>query len=38
MAFTVASLLTEEDVTLDHPECVTISYPEFYQDFQKIMQ
>ena len=38
MAFTVASLLTEEEVTLDHPECVTISYPEFYQDFQKIMQ
>ena len=38
MAFTVASLLTDEEVTLDHPECVTISYPEFYQDFQKIMQ
>lgn len=38
MAFTVASLLTEEEVTLDHPECVTISYPKFYQDFQKIMQ
>lgn len=38
MAFTVASLLTEEEVTLDHPECVTISYPEFYQDLQKIMQ
>ena len=38
MAFTIASLLTDEEVTLDHPECVTISYPEFYQDFQKIMQ
>lgn len=38
MAFTVASLLTEEEVTLDHPECVTISYPKFYQDFQNIMQ
>ncbi len=38
MSFTVASLLTEEEVTLDHPECVTISYPGFYQDFQKLMQ
>lgn len=38
MAFTVASLLTEEEVTLDHPECVTISYPEFYQDFHQLLQ
>lgn len=38
MAFTVASLLTDEEVTLDHPECVTISYPEFYQDFHQLLQ
>jgi 3-phosphoshikimate 1-carboxyvinyltransferase len=38
MAFTVASLLTDEEVTLDHPECVTISYPEFYQDFDQLLQ
>ena len=36
MAFTVASLLTEEDVTLDHPECVTISYPNFYEDMSSL--
>lgn len=37
MAFTVASLLTTEDVLLDHPECVNISYPTFYSDFHKLM-
>jgi 3-phosphoshikimate 1-carboxyvinyltransferase len=38
MAFTVASVLTDEDVTLDHPECVTISYPNFYDDFHNMTE
>lgn len=38
MAFTVASVLTDEEVTLDHPECVTISYPNFYDDFHNMTE
>ena len=37
MAFTVASFLTDEEVTLDHPECVTISYPKFYEDMKSLL-
>ena len=30
MAFTIAGLISEGATTLDHPECVSISYPNFY--------
>ncbi|MCR4998611.1 MAG: 3-phosphoshikimate 1-carboxyvinyltransferase [Lachnospiraceae bacterium] len=36
MAFTIASLLTDDDVMLDVPHCVTISYPRFYDDLASL--
>lgn len=38
MAFTIASLLCEDENSLDHPDCVTISYPNFYQDINRLLQ
>ena len=34
MAFTIAGLNAEGETTLDNANCVTISYPSFYQDIQ----
>ncbi len=36
MAFTIAGLVSEGDVVLDHPECVSISYPEFYKELDRL--
>ncbi len=36
MAFTIAGLVAESDVVLDHPECASISYPEFYQELERL--
>jgi 3-phosphoshikimate 1-carboxyvinyltransferase len=36
MAFTVAGLIADGDVILDHPECASISYPEFYVELERL--
>lgn len=36
MSFTIASLITSGNVELDHPECVDISYPTFYQTLNSL--
>ena len=38
MAFTIAGLIAEGDVVLDHPECASISYPEFYDVLEGLKQ
>ena len=38
MAFTIAGLVTNGDVVLDHPECVSISFPEFYDVLENLKQ
>jgi len=37
MSFTVASLIADKAVSLKTPDCVKISYPEFYEDLKKLM-
>jgi len=36
MAFTIAGLIAEGGVVLDHPECASISYPEFYDVLESL--
>ena len=38
MSFTIASLMTDEHVELDDPNCVKISYPDFYQALNNLMR
>ncbi len=38
MAFTVAGLITDEEVIIDKPECVSISYPQFWDDILKVVE
>ena len=38
MAFTIAGLACDGAVSLDHPDCVDISYPNFYEQVQSLMQ
>ena len=38
MSFAVASLVAEGTTTMDHPECVDISYPEFYATLAAISE
>ncbi len=38
MAFAVAGLVTDEEVIIDRPECVSISYPQFWDDLFKIVE
>ncbi len=38
MAFTVAGLITEEGIILDHPECASTSFPEFYNSLEGVCQ
>ncbi len=38
MAFTIAGLVADGDVILDHPECASISYPEFYDELERLAQ
>jgi len=36
MAFTIAGLVTNGNVVLDHPECASISFPEFYDVLENL--
>jgi 3-phosphoshikimate 1-carboxyvinyltransferase len=38
MAFTIAGLVSDGDVKLDLPECASISYPEFYDELERLNQ
>jgi len=38
MAFTIAGLVSDGDVILDYPECASISYPEFYDELERLKQ
>jgi len=38
MAFTIAGLVANGDVMLDYPECVSISFPEFYSELERLRQ
>ena len=38
MAFAVAGLVTDEEVIIDRPECVSISYPQFWDDLFKVVE
>lgn len=36
MSFTIASYLTDDEVILDYPDCVDISYPTFYSTLKSL--
>ncbi len=36
MAFSVAALVSSGETTIDHPECVAISYPNFYETLEEL--
>ncbi|NPA33297.1 MAG: 3-phosphoshikimate 1-carboxyvinyltransferase [Aquificae bacterium] len=38
MAFTIAGLLTDEEVIIDRPECVSVSYPNFWEDLMRVVE
>ena len=38
MAFTIAGLVADGNVVLDDPECISISYPEFYDELIRLKQ
>jgi len=38
MAFTIAGLVADGNVVLDEPECISISYPEFYDELARLKQ
>jgi len=38
MAFTVAGLTTDEEVVIDDPACVEVSYPGFWEDLTKVVE
>jgi 3-phosphoshikimate 1-carboxyvinyltransferase len=38
MAFKIAGLISDGDVTLDNPECASISYPEFYDELERLQK
>ena len=38
MAFTIAGLVAHGKMVLDHPECASISYPEFYDELERMIQ
>lgn len=37
MAFSIAGLLAEGETIIDNPECVAISYPNFYKDLESVL-
>jgi 3-phosphoshikimate 1-carboxyvinyltransferase len=37
MTFTIASLITENPVEIDDVECVSTSYPGFFDDLKKVL-
>ena len=36
MAFSILSLIADGPVTISHPECVSVSAPDFYRDLKNI--
>ena len=38
MAFTIAGLVANGDVMLDYPECPSVSFPEFYNELERLKQ
>ena len=38
MAFAIVGLVADGDVVLDHPECASISFPEFYNELERLKQ
>jgi len=38
MAFTIAGLVADGNVVLDHPDCASISFPEFYDELDRLKQ
>ncbi|MEC9457325.1 MAG: 3-phosphoshikimate 1-carboxyvinyltransferase [Candidatus Neomarinimicrobiota bacterium] len=38
MAFTIAGLVANGEVMLDYPECASISFPEFYNELERLKQ
>ena len=38
MAFAIAGLVAHGKMVLDHPECASISYPEFYDELERMIQ
>ena len=38
MAFTIAQLLTEDKIEIDDPECVSVSFPDFYKILNSIVE
>ena len=38
MAFTISGLVANGDVMLDYPECASISFPEFYNELERLKQ
>ena len=38
MAFAIAGLVAHGKMVLDHPECASISYPEFYDELDRMIQ
>lgn len=38
MAFKISDLLANGDVVLDDPDCVSVSYPEFYLELERLKQ
>ncbi|MGC8852913.1 MAG: 3-phosphoshikimate 1-carboxyvinyltransferase, partial [Hydrogenobacter sp.] len=37
MTFSIAGLVAEGETIIDHPECVSVSYPEFYKDLERLI-
>lgn len=37
MSFAIASLAADGETVIDHPDCVTISYPDFYKDLEGLI-
>ena len=38
MAFTIAQLFTDERIEIDHPECASVSFPDFYKILDAIVE
>ncbi len=38
MAFAVAGLVSEQEITLDEPQCVSVSFPTFWEIFNSIVR
>jgi len=36
MSFTIAGLTAEGETQIDEPECVAVSYPNFFQDLERL--